>query len=130
MFSREKRRRTIATRQALRPLIFAASLALTAACLATGCDEKTKDTTEPEAKSDALPAVALRPQHTEPPKQETFEPNLYPGRTHEVQAGDTLYSLAEKYYNNRKQWRKIFVANRNRLTDPNHLPVGMRLIIP
>jgi nucleoid-associated protein YgaU len=64
------------------------------------------------------------------PREEYTEPEPASGRTHLVKPGDTLYSLAELYYGTQKQWRKIFVANRNRLSDPNHLAVGMKLIIP
>jgi nucleoid-associated protein YgaU len=53
-----------------------------------------------------------------------------PGKIYLVQQGDTLYSLAERYYGHSKFWRKIWTANRNRLTNPNDLPVGMKLIIP
>jgi nucleoid-associated protein YgaU len=54
----------------------------------------------------------------------------FPGQIHLVQPGDTLYSLAERYYGHGKFYRKILVANRNRLPDPRDLPVGMKLIIP
>ena len=53
-----------------------------------------------------------------------------PGRTHVVQPKETLYGLAQRYYGDKNQWRKIYYANRNRLSDPNNLPVGARLIIP
>jgi nucleoid-associated protein YgaU len=75
-------------------------------------------------------AVKELPPPTPTPREEYADPGPAAGRTHLVEAGDTLYSLAEKYYGSQKQWRKIFVANRNRLTDPNHLAVGMKLIIP
>jgi hypothetical protein len=54
----------------------------------------------------------------------------YPGRVHVVQSGDTLFSLAERYYGNGNQWRRILQANQRRLTNPRDLPVGMKLIIP
>jgi nucleoid-associated protein YgaU len=53
-----------------------------------------------------------------------------PIRTHIVGPYDTLYKLSIRYYGEGKQWRKIFYANRNRINDPDNLPVGMRLIIP
>ena len=53
-----------------------------------------------------------------------------PGRTHLVAPDDTLFSLAQKYYGNGKFYRRILVANRNRIKDPNKLSVGMKLIIP
>ena len=51
-------------------------------------------------------------------------------RTHSVGAYETLFQLAQRYYGDGKHWRRIFYANRNRINDPNNLPVGMKLIIP
>jgi nucleoid-associated protein YgaU len=53
-----------------------------------------------------------------------------PVRTHTVKRGDTLWSLAQKYYGNGREWRRIYSANRNRINDPNQLPAGIKLIIP
>ena len=47
-----------------------------------------------------------------------------------VQPRETLYGLAQRYYGDKNQWRKIYYANRNRLSDPNNVPAGIRLIIP
>ncbi|GAA1390739.1 LysM peptidoglycan-binding domain-containing protein [Luteococcus peritonei] len=44
---------------------------------------------------------------------------------HVVEAGDDLWSLAEKYYGDGTRWRAI--AEQNQLDDPNLLPVGLRL---
>jgi tetratricopeptide (TPR) repeat protein len=52
-------------------------------------------------------------------------------RTHTVAKGDTLYSLAQKYYGNRSKWRDILEANRDRLPSANTpLRIGMELRIP
>ncbi|MFH1419253.1 MAG: LysM domain-containing protein [Planctomycetota bacterium] len=64
------------------------------------------------------------------PREPKIDVNGLPGRVHIVQPGDTLYSIAEQYYGHNKYFRQIFTANRNRLADPKHMPVGMRLIIP
>jgi len=53
-----------------------------------------------------------------------------PGRVHCVQPGETLFSITRQYYGDTKHWRKILLANRNRLEDPDNLRVGMKLIIP
>jgi len=78
---------------------------------------------QPTESSTAAPADALDPR-------DGFDASSIPGRTHWVQAGDTLYSLARDYYGNENQWRKIFYANGKRLADPDRLEVGMKLIIP
>jgi len=51
-------------------------------------------------------------------------------RTHTMQKGDTLYSLARKYYNDQSKWRKIWEANRAQISDPNRIPLGAKLVIP
>lgn len=51
-------------------------------------------------------------------------------RVHLVQRKDTLYGLARQYYSDASQWRKIYEANRERISDPNVINVGMKLIIP
>lgn len=62
----------------------------------------------------------------------TGEETLAPagGRTHTVQKGDTLYSLARKYYNNQSRWRDIYNANRDRISNPDKLRIGTELVIP
>jgi nucleoid-associated protein YgaU len=52
------------------------------------------------------------------------------GQVYTVQKGDTLCKLARHFYNDQARWRDIWEANKNRLTDPNKLQVGMKLIIP
>lgn len=52
------------------------------------------------------------------------------GQVHVVQRKETLYALARQYYNDAKQWRRIYEANRERISDPNRISVGMKLIIP
>ncbi|MCZ6653445.1 MAG: LysM peptidoglycan-binding domain-containing protein [Planctomycetota bacterium] len=52
------------------------------------------------------------------------------GRMHSVQRRDTLYSLARLYYNDHRQWKKIYEANRDRIANPNMIKVGMNLVIP
>ena len=52
------------------------------------------------------------------------------GKMHLVKRKDTLYSLARLYYNDHRQWKKIYEANRDRIANPNMIKVGMNLIIP
>ena len=52
------------------------------------------------------------------------------GRTHAVQRKDTLYSLARLYYNDHRQWKEIYEANRDQIANPNMIKVGMILVIP
>ncbi len=51
-------------------------------------------------------------------------------RRHVVTKGDTLFSLAQRYYGNRSRWRDIYAANRNVLPNESALRIGMELRIP
>ena len=53
-----------------------------------------------------------------------------PERTHVVTTGETLGSIAARYYGAASEWPTIFEANRDRLTDPNVVSVGVTLVIP
>jgi tetratricopeptide (TPR) repeat protein len=52
-------------------------------------------------------------------------------RHHTVARGDTLFSLALKYYGNRSKWRDIYAANHDLLpSEKSPLKIGMDLKIP
>jgi nucleoid-associated protein YgaU len=48
--------------------------------------------------------------------------------THKVEAGEDLWKISEKYYNDGYQWSKI--AQENNLTNPDYLEVGQELKLP
>ncbi|MBN2210835.1 MAG: LysM peptidoglycan-binding domain-containing protein [Sedimentisphaerales bacterium] len=50
--------------------------------------------------------------------------------THRVQPGETLTSIARLHYNDPTAWKRIYTANRQILTTPDRLHVGMNLVIP
>ena len=52
------------------------------------------------------------------------------GRTHKVASGETLSSIAKQYYGDSNQYNAIFEANRDKLSDPDKIQVGMELTIP
>jgi LysM repeat protein len=51
-------------------------------------------------------------------------------KTHVVQKGDTLQSLALRYYGNRSAWEKIYQANRSGMSSKDTLKIGQELVIP
>ena len=51
-------------------------------------------------------------------------------RRHTVAKGDTLYSLAQRYYSNRSRWREIYAANRETMRSETDMRIGMELKIP
>jgi nucleoid-associated protein YgaU len=52
------------------------------------------------------------------------------GRTHTVQEGETLTSLAQRYYGDRSRSLHLYHANRDLLMAPDRLPAGVVLRIP
>lgn len=50
--------------------------------------------------------------------------------THEVEKGDNLWNLSDKYYNDHFLWPKIYHKNRDRIDDPNLIHPGWNLAIP
>ncbi|MBI4396929.1 MAG: hypothetical protein HY548_07540 [Elusimicrobia bacterium] len=50
-------------------------------------------------------------------------------RTHIAQAGESLRSLAEKYYNDPERWEAIYNANRDKVDRGRPIP-GEKLVIP
>jgi nucleoid-associated protein YgaU len=53
-----------------------------------------------------------------------------PQREHLVRAGETLASLAERYYGDAARAPEIYAANRDRIRDPSQLHPGQTLVIP
>ncbi|MFI5357049.1 MAG: LysM peptidoglycan-binding domain-containing protein [Opitutales bacterium] len=70
----------------------------------------------------------LRTAPTKPPT--AAKPTSPGGRRHTIVKGDTLFSLAQRYYGNRSKWRDIYDANRDQLSSENSLRIGMELKIP
>jgi len=83
-------------------------------------------------ESGASSAITDAPQETPPPQAEPPKPSPAPSvRHHTVARGDTLFSLAQRYYGNRSKWRDIYAANRDVLTSENAtLKIGVELKIP
>jgi LysM repeat protein len=50
--------------------------------------------------------------------------------TYTVQAGDTLYGIAQQYYGDGKYWAGLYQANRSTISNPNQIDVGQVLAIP
>lgn len=66
-------------------------------------------------------------QQTEQQMEEDVSPNKLPGK-YKVKEGDTLFLIAEKYYQNGSKYEELTKANN--LSDPNLIEVGQVLEIP
>jgi LysM repeat protein len=51
-------------------------------------------------------------------------------RTYTVRSGDTLSSIAERYYDNSGDWTWIYAANKSKIRNPNSVYMGESLTIP
>jgi nucleoid-associated protein YgaU len=53
------------------------------------------------------------------------------GDSYEIQSGDTLATIAQQYYGDPSQWRRIYDANKDVIgDDPDKLKLGTKLTIP
>ncbi|MFZ5494201.1 MAG: Cell division protein CpoB [Verrucomicrobiota bacterium] len=81
------------------------------------------------------PPPASTPPRTPPPASTptppvTATPAQKGLRRHVVRPGDTLYKIAQQYYNDRSRWREIYTANLGVMRSETDLKVGMELKIP
>jgi tetratricopeptide (TPR) repeat protein len=84
----------------------------------SGRDERSVAVVSPTVRS-PTPAPSSRPQ----------EPSSG-ARVHIVVKGDTLQSIALRYYGDRSRFRDLYAANRQVMSSPNDLRIGMELRLP
>jgi nucleoid-associated protein YgaU len=83
----------------------------------------------------ALP-VSFQPGNANPPNEWRPEPAAQPTRPagkprpYRLRDGDTLEKIAERLLGTRERATEIFEANRDVLTRPDLLPVGVTIILP
>jgi nucleoid-associated protein YgaU len=58
------------------------------------------------------------------------EPARVEGQKHIVTAGETLFSLAQRYYQDEKKFVEIYRVNQEVIRNPDRLPPGTVLVIP
>lgn len=74
------------------------------------------------AKASAEQTASVKPKSA-------LQPSSNP-RLHTVAAGDTLFSLADRYYNDRSKFVVLYQANQEQLATPDRLPPGTVLVVP
>ena len=75
------------------------------------------------------PAVEVETPGTTPPAT-TARPATGTAQTYTMKQGDTLYSLARRFYGDGKLWTRIADANKDTVRDITAIPVGTVLTIP
>src|SRR6516164_8279936 len=53
-----------------------------------------------------------------------------PAQVYVVQAGDSLWSIAQRFYGNPHMWADIYYANQSQIHDPNLIYPGQHLTLP
>ncbi len=76
------------------------------------------------------PPAARQQYRPVPAKKAARIAEPHEGRQHVVQEGDTLFSLAVRYYGTADKFVAIYQANRDVLSSPDHLEPGTVLTIP
>lgn len=86
----------------------------------------------PSHTAEILPDTqSFRTLNPDVPDATEAESSPEPGsRIHVSARGDTLWSLAEKYYGSGAKWKVIAEANRSMVPESNQLKAGMRVAIP
>jgi len=90
-------------------------------------------TAAPPPASPAKTTASRPSASTTPPRPTTTQTQTAArpaARRHTVAKGDTLMSIALKYYGNRSKWRDIYAANRNVMKNEGDIRVGMELVLP
>ncbi len=88
------------------------------------------------AFASAVPASYVTPAHTPsgtlatPPWSALNQPEPVESRTHIVSDGDSLERLASRYLSDPRRGNEIYELNRDVLSSPDMLPIGVELRIP
>lgn len=127
----------MARRGALQIVLGALVIAAIALAFRPGQDSASRSATATPAPSPAVatagvitPATPATPATAATPAAAATTPGPSQEKTHTVAAGDTLTSIAQKYYGDASKWSKVFDANRDTLPTANALQLGQKLKIP
>lgn len=80
-----------------------------------------------DGRSDSSSATRTDGEAVTPPEP---DPSVALGNLYEVVDGDSLWVISKKVYGSGASWEKIYEANREALSSPDDLTVGMKLRIP
>lgn len=91
-----------------------------------------KPAVKPSQKPDPAPtpAPSQKPDPVPEPKPAPVRKDLANAVDYTVKAGDTLKSIAKKFYGRSAKWQKIYEANKKRIPASKKLKKGMKLQIP
>ena len=52
------------------------------------------------------------------------------GTVYTIKSGDSLWKIAEEFYGRGWNWRRIYQANRDVITNPRNIYAGQTIVIP
>lgn len=119
------------TRPALGAMLCVATL-LSAACFGGQQATQATPTSAPTVTVAPTPPRLASPSPFASPSPSPMTARANgPEQTHTVEVGDTLATIAQKFYEDPTLWRKIFDANKAAIGDnPDAIKVGTELKIP
>ena len=92
-------------------------------------------TTDPDSLSLKPSSAAVRGERARPDfsgvrgSADTV-PATSAGQRYTIKAGDTLSHIAQRYYGNASDWRRIYDANRGTIENPDLIHPGQEITIP
>jgi nucleoid-associated protein YgaU len=111
-----------------------ASLAIATGVLLAACGSGAEPAPTPVSPAATAPSPAASPPSIIPPSPSpspAASPSPGAGESYTVGEGDTLASIAERFYGDPALWRRIYDANRQAIGDnPDSLRLGTVLTIP
>lgn len=96
---------------------------------AESTEERTERTERVESVDPPIRPVSPDVLEIRPPRREVIETPQRRDRVHHVQRGESLYSIAEKYYGDGNYWRTIVEANPGKVGANGSVRAGVRLVI-
>ncbi len=66
----------------------------------------------------------------EPEPEPVVSKDIQYAKTYTVKAGDTLRTIAKKYYGKASKWKKVYNANKDKLPSSKKLTAGTKLTVP
>jgi nucleoid-associated protein YgaU len=122
----------VTTRRRCLVVLLVTGAMLASACGGSAQPSPTAAAAAPSAPSPS-PAAAPSPVQVAPasPSPSPSPSPVAGGESYTVEAGDTLATIAERFYGDPSLWRRIYDANRTAIGDnPDSLRVGTTLQIP
>lgn len=93
-------------------------------------------TTDPDSLSLKPSSAAVRGERARPDfsgvrgSADTVPATASAGQRYTIKAGDTLSHIAQRYYGNASDWRRIYDANRGTIENPDLIHPGQEITIP